>query len=381
MRDDEQDATPEDLKVSQLSEAALIARFSPLLRPLQPGESAAPHDCGPYELLGPGDDCAVVAAPDGRFVITTDTQVQDQDFQLQWPSGVDSTGFDTGYKCATQNLADVAAMGAVPSAMVVSLTLPPDTPVRWVEDFARGLRAGTQACGAHTCRVVGGDLGAGRELSATATVTGDLQGREPVRRTGARPGDRLVLAGTVGRAAAGLALLLNHDFVSGRDPALDALTAAQLRPSSPTHLGAELARAGATSMIDVSDGLIRDLTRVAEASDVLVRLDPRALEQLADPLRPAGKLLGTAPVNWVLHGGEDHGLLCTVPAHLRLPPGVCPIGSVLASSQEHGAGQPRNTGTADVVTDRVWISDTPASQLPAPLRGQGWDHFESADGI
>ena len=170
--------------VGDLSEAELLERVLPLL--VRPADR--------HVLLGPGDDCAVVAAPDGRFVVTTDTQVQDQDFRLSWPSGVVTTGFDTGVKCAAQNLADVAAMGAVPTAVVVSLTLPPETPVSWPEDFARGLTAGFAAMGADRCSVVGGDLGAGRELSVTATVTGDLEGREPVRRSGAGAGGVLALA-------------------------------------------------------------------------------------------------------------------------------------------------------------------------------------------
>ena len=147
--------------VGELSEAELLARVLPLL--LRP---AAPRPGADLVLLGPGDDCAVVAAPDGRYVITTDTQVQDQDFRLAWTGGAVTTGYDTGVKCAAQNLADVAAMGAVPSAAVVSLTLPPGTPVSWPEDFARGLVAGFGAMGADRCAVVGGDLGAGRDLTA-----------------------------------------------------------------------------------------------------------------------------------------------------------------------------------------------------------------------
>lgn len=359
----------QELTVGQLSEGQLIARFAPLLTepsvpPAGPGER--------YQLLGPGDDCAVVAAPDGRFVISTDTQVQGQDFELVWPSGVVASGFDTGHKCATQNLADAAAMGAVPSSLVVSLTLPKDTPVRWVEDLARGLRAGIVSCQAAQCQVVGGDLGAGAEISVTATVTGDLQGRAPVRRDGARPGDQVVLAGTVGRAAAGLGLLMEPGFRLGQDPDLDALVQSQLRPVLSTPWGAALAELGATSMIDASDGLIRDLTRVAEASGVEMVLHRDALAELAEPLRSAGRRLGREPLYWVLNGGEDHGLLCTVPADRQLPAGVLRLGSVRAES---------TAATGAAQTRRIRVEQTPGNQLPRGMRGGGWDHFESEDGF
>ncbi|MFC4905423.1 thiamine-phosphate kinase [Kocuria oceani] len=340
--------------VGELSEAELLARVLPLLT--RPAAQV---------LLGPGDDCAVVAAPDGRYVITTDTQVQDQDFRLAWPSGVLTTGYDTGVKCAAQNLADVAAMGAVPSALVVSLTLPPDTPVSWPEDFARGLAAGCAAMGAERCAVVGGDLGAGRELSVTATVTGDLEGRDPVRRAGAREGGVLALAGTTGRAAAGVALLEDPRYRAGRDGLLDELAAAQLRPCAPVPAGPDAARAGATAMIDLSDGLLRDAGRVAAASGVVVDLDGAAVAALADPLEPAARLVGADPRDWVLTGGEDHGLLAVFPQGAPLPGAFRAIGSCAPAPPGHDGTRPR------VLLD----GRAPHLALGHPV-GEGWDHFE-----
>ncbi|MFI7482911.1 thiamine-phosphate kinase [Kocuria sp. M1R5S2] len=341
--------------VGDLSESELLARVLPLLD--RPG-------AGPV-LVGPGDDCAVVPAPDGRFVITTDTQVQDQDFRLRWPSGVVTTGFDTGVKCAAQNLADVAAMGAVPTAVVVSLTLPPGTPVTWPEDFARGLVAGLESMGAHRCAVVGGDLGAGRELSVTATVTGDLEGRDPVLRAGAVAGGVLALAGTTGRAAAGVALLDDARYRPGSDEALDALAGAQLRPCPPVPAGAVASRAGATAMIDLSDGLLRDAGRLAAASDVVVDLDGAAVAALAEPLRPAARLLGQDPRDWVLTGGEDHGLLAVFPPGAPPPLPYRAIGSCAPAPPARGGSRPR------VLLD----GRPPARALGHPV-GEGWDHFE-----
>ncbi len=346
--------------VGELSEAELLDRVLPLLlRPASRDRGADPV------LVGPGDDCAVLAAPDGRYVITTDTQVQDQDFRLSWACGTVTTGYDTGVKCAAQNLADVAAMGAVPTAAVVSLTLPPDTPVSWPLDFARGLVAGFAAMGAERCAVVGGDLGAGRELSVTATVTGDLEGRDPVRRSGAGEGGTVALAGTTGRAAAGVALLEDRRYRPGHDERLDALAQAQLRPCAPVPAGAAAAVAGATAMIDLSDGLLRDAGRVAAASGVVVDLDGEAVAELAAPLAPAARLLGADPRDWVLTGGEDHGLLAVFPPGVPLPGAFRAIGSCAPAPPAPDGSLPR-----------VLLDGRAPHRALGHAVGEGWDHFE-----
>src|SRR6476620_12775576 len=126
-----------------MSESGLLARIFPRLE--MGGGSAT--------LLGPGDDAALVAAPDGRTLISIDTQVQDQDFRLLWPNGYRTTGYDVGWKAAAQNLSDINAMGATATSMVVSLTMPPDTPVGWVGDLADGLTAAISKLGADACSV------------------------------------------------------------------------------------------------------------------------------------------------------------------------------------------------------------------------------------
>ncbi|WP_415504366.1 thiamine-phosphate kinase, partial [Actinomyces slackii] len=162
--------------VAELGEEALIALITPML----------PH--APGELVGSGDDCAVLALPDGCAALSTDVLVEGRHFRAHW-----STGHDVGRRAAAQNLADAAAMGALPTALVVGLVMPPTTTVDWVRDFAAGLAAGCRECGAG---VVGGDLSAGESLMVAVTVVGDLQGRAPVLRSGARPGDAVVHVGT-----------------------------------------------------------------------------------------------------------------------------------------------------------------------------------------
>jgi thiamine-monophosphate kinase len=334
----------EQLTVAALSESELLARIFPRLN----------HS--PSVLLGPGDDAALVSAPDGRTLISIDTQTQDQDFRLEWNNGYRTTGYDVGWKSAAQNLSDINAMGGRATSLVVSLTMPPGTPVDWVERFADGLTAGIIGLGAADCSVAGGDLGRGREIAVTVAVVGTLDGLPPVLRSGARPGDTIALAGTVGRAAAGLALLESAVPAETLTAEQQQLMDSQSRPTPPLAAGPAAARAGATAMLDISDGLVRDGGRLAIASGVVLDLDPAALKPLAEALRPASDLLRADPMAWVLGGGEDHGLLATFPAGVQLPAGFTAIGSVQApeSSTPPGvtiAGHAVGTGGWDHFAD------------------------------
>ncbi|MFS0893561.1 thiamine-phosphate kinase [Microbacterium sp. 179-I 3D3 NHS] len=268
-----------------------------------------------YALLGPGDDAAVIAAPSGTVVATTDTLVHGPDFRLAW-----SSGYDLGWKAAAVNLADVAAMGARPTALLVALAVPRDLRLSFVERLADGFR---DACAALApgCAVVGGDLTVSDVLTVAVTALGDLEGRAAVTRSGARAGDVVAVAGELGLAARGLGVLFGRfrdgDAPVAVDPARlghgeGAAVAAQLRPAPPIGLGTVAAHAGATAMMDVSDGLALDARRLAAASGVTIALDAAALGE--DPAR-------------ALAGGEDHALLATFPEGV-LPPGFRVIGRV-----------------------------------------------------
>ena len=221
--------------------------------------------------MGPGDDAAVLA-PGAATVATTDSMVRGRDWLDEW-----STAADVATKVLTQNLADVAAMGAVPTAVLVSLMADPHTPVDWAVDFARQLGDDAAAAGV---AVVGGDLSSAPPgvLAVSVTALGDLEGRAPVLRSGARSGDTVAVRGTLGRSAAGLVLL-----EEGAGPATDPdgirteCLAHHLRPHAPVRAGKEAAEAGATSMIDLSDGLLRDGHRVASARVVGLALWPSGL--------------------------------------------------------------------------------------------------------
>ncbi|MBS1905407.1 MAG: thiamine-phosphate kinase [Actinobacteria bacterium] len=273
---------------------------------------------GADALLGPGDDAAVIAAPSGSVVATTDTLVEGPDFRAAW-----SSGYDLGWKSAAVNLADVAAMGARPTALLVALAVPKDRRLSFVSALADGFR---DACAALApgCAVVGGDLTVSATLMIAVTALGDLEGRAAVTRAGARVGDEVALAGEMGHAAHGLSVLFRRFHPDGAAIPVDAAAlaageadaiAAQLRPVPPIGLGPVAAIAGATAMMDVSDGLALDAGRMAEASGVTIALEQAALG--AHPRRALG-------------GGEDHALLATFPAG-TLPPGFRRIGAVLAA--------------------------------------------------
>jgi thiamine-monophosphate kinase len=299
----------DDPTIGQLSEGEILSRILAQL-----GESEA--------IVGPGDDAAVLAAADGRIVATTDTLVHGPDFRLAW-----SSGYDLGWKSAAVNLADIAAMGARPTALLVALAMPSDTRISFVEQLARGLRAACETL-APGCAVEGGDLTVSDTLTIAVTALGSLDGRAPVLRSGARAGDVVAIAGRTGLAGRGIDLLFARFRDAAGDPipaALDALSeeeiaavTAQLRPEPPVALGLVAADAGATAMMDVSDGLVLDASRMAAASGVTLEIDASALGQ---------------DIDHTLTGGEDHALLACFPPTVRLPEGFRRIGDVIARTE------------------------------------------------
>ena len=197
----------------------------------------------------------------------------------------------------------------VPTALLVGLAAPPDLPMQWALELTDGLRAECELVGAS---VVGGDVTRADAVVVAVTALGSLQGRAAVRRSGARVGDVVAVTGRLGWAEAGFAVL-TRGF---RSPRL--LVGAHRRPEPPYEAGPEAAYLGATSLVDVSDGLVADLGHVATASGVGMDLRSEAFD-VADSLRDAGSALGVDPLRWVLAGGDDHALAATFPAGTALP--------------------------------------------------------------
>ncbi|KQT91049.1 thiamine monophosphate kinase [Marmoricola sp. Leaf446] len=304
------------------------------------GSFATRFPQGEHVYVGPGDDAAVLRTPRGHVVVSTDVLVEGRHFRREW-----ADARSIGRKAAAANLSDVNAMGGRAHSLTVGLAAPADLPAQWLSDLADGIAEEAALVGAS---VVGGDLTTGSEVVVAVTVLGTCD-QAPVLRSGARPGDVVALAGRQGWAAAGLAVL-TRGFRSPR-----ALVEAFQRPEPPYDAGAAAAVAGATGMIDVSDGLLADLAHVAEASGVAVDVRRDAFA-LAEPMRAVGAALGVDPLRFVLGGGDDHAIAATFPAGATLPDGFTVIGTVAEP------GQPGPVVTVD------------GAAYDGP---RGWTHFSS----
>src|SRR5215472_1095916 len=338
------------ITIAELGEFGLIKAIGEVFTAAAADGTSAGRGTGAGLVLGIGDDAAVVRAPDGRVVATTDMLIEGTHFRREW-----SSARDIGHKAVARNLADVAAMGALPTALLVCFAGPGDTPVDWVLDLARGIAEESAAAGA---AVAGGDTSRAQAIMLAVTALGDLAGREPVTRSGAKPGDVIAVAGSLGSAAAGLGLLVAGPAAGPLPADMSAeLIGAHRRPRPPYAAGAQAAAIGATSMIDISDGLVADLGHLAAASGVRMEIDSRRVA--AEPvcrvsaLRAAAEVLGrNGWLDWVAAGGEDHALAATFPSTVVLPERWVVIGEV-------------TVGRGVLVDSRPWTAD---------ITG-GWEHF------
>jgi thiamine-monophosphate kinase len=325
--------TREDIiSVADLGEFGLIAAIRAVLPPDPPG------------VLGIGDDGAVIPAVDGRVVASTDLLIEGRHFRRDW-----SAATDIGVKAAAQNLADIAAMGAAPTALLFGLAVPGEIAAGWVVAVTEGMAAECLRAGA---MIAGGDVTNSDSVMLAITALGNLAGRDPVTRAGARPGEVLAISGPVGESAAGLALMRAGLLPGEDEPDLLRLVIAHQRPQPDYPAGPAAAAAGATSMIDISDGLVADIGHIAEASGVRLDIESARLPGTS-ALEPAAARLGTDWRQWALAGGEDHALAATFPEVATLPQGWTVIGSA-------------RSGAGILVDSKPWSGDA------------GWDHFRSA---
>jgi thiamine-monophosphate kinase len=302
-------------------EFAAIERLRALFPPASPDE------------VGIGDDAAVIQSPGGDWILLAiDTVVAGVHADLSL-TGLD----DFGWKSVAVNVSDIAAMGGRPARALVSVAGPPGTNL---DRLGAGIAAAARAYG---CPVVGGDLANAPALVVTVALSGTLDG-PPVRRSGARPGDGIWVTGPLGLSAAGLRLLKKGTVKEGKGAA--AAVAAHRRPTPVVEAGLAARAAGASAMIDISDGLAADLGHLADASGVGVALDDI----------PVGE---GATLDEALTGGEDYVLAFTAPDP--------------AEVRRAFAGQP---GLAPPITIGTCTADPAQRTLsgrPLPESG-GWEH-------
>ena len=316
--------------------------------------------------VGIGDDAAVVVSPD-RLAVTTDVLLEDHDFRK------DADPRRLGRKAMNVNLSDLAAMGARPLWAVLALGLPKKTKPEWLDALTGGVK---EAASEHGVAVVGGDLSASDKVFVAVTAMGHAP-ESPLTRSGAEPGDALFISGTLGAAAAGLRLLEKGYRLSDERVALDPkgrrvpapraqevarLIRHQIDPRPQLVLGSTLAAGSlASAAIDVSDGLARDLYRLCRASDVGATIEADRLP-VDSALADLGPLAGLDQLAAALYGGEDFGLLFTVPKK-----------KLAAVDRLAGTFALRRIGTIDDGAGVRLVRDG----RRAPLPDAGFDHFDA----
>ena len=273
---------------------------------------------GPDVIVGPGDDGAVLALQ-SPLVTSLDVLVEGVHFRRDW-----SPARDVGRKAVAVNVSDLEAMGARATALVVGFSAPPSLELSWALEFTAGL---TEEAAAAGVSLIGGDVTRARDITISVAVLGTLDGRAPVLRSGAWAGDVVAVRGRLGWAAAGL-VVLGRGFRSPR-----VVVEAHRVPSISYGAGATAAAAGATAMIDVSDGLLADLGHVATASGVAIDLDRSSFE-IGEPLQAVAAATGTDPYALVLTGGEDHALAATFADPAAVPDGWSVVGRVRDADPE-----------------------------------------------
>lgn len=336
--------------VRELGEFALIDRLARRIADagLEPSTAAG------FRLrLGIGDDAAAWQVGHGLEVFTTDTMVEGTHFTRQTTPWT-----DLGWKLLVANLSDIAAMGAVPLYAVVTLGLPPDLPVAAVDDLYDGM---LEACRRYGTAVVGGDIVSAPVMFVSVALTG-VSTAEPLTRAAARPGDAVAVTGPLGASAGGLKLLQSEgSSADGSGGILDGtagiLVQAHRRPEPQLQEGQRLVRAGVRCAMDVSDGLIADLSKLCQASGVAARVEAARV-----PVDPAlGEAMPDEALQLALNGGEEYRLLFTG------PPSVV----------QRVVGEMHQAAVIGEITadapGRVTVVDSAGEEVP--VVSSGWDHL------
>jgi thiamine-monophosphate kinase len=302
----------------------------------------------PGLAAGIGDDCAILQIPAGlQTLVTTDFSLEGVHFRREWhPAEA------VGHRCLARGLSDIAAMGGSPLAAFLSLALPPNLPQSWVNQFVKGL---LKLAEKFKVSLAGGDTAQSRSgVLADIVVVGSVPRGKAIRRTGARPGDRIYVTGALGGAAAAFNLLFSGRKLKPAD------FPRHFHPMPRIEVGQFLLAKGlASAMIDLSDGLSTDLGHICEESEVGAEIHAERV-----PRAMIGKPAREVDLKFALHGGEDYELLFTVTGNKRVP---AEIGGVAITQIGHLT---RGKNLVLMNSEGVGVK----------LRPQGWEHFKSNAG-
>lgn len=308
-------------------------------------------------VRGIGDDAAAFRT-DGRLLslVTTDLLVERVHFLREAISGR-----DLGYKSLAVNLSDIAAMGGRAREAFVSIAIPEDCELDYLDDIFRGMKA---LAARYTVNILGGDTtGSFTDLIINIAVYGDVPETEILRRDTARPGDAIFTTGCLGDSRAGLHLIL--DRTPADTPELESLRAAHLRPEPHLSEGRLLASIGGVrAAIDVSDGLSSDLAHILEESKVGARIRAEQLP-ISDSLRHYCRRFAKSPVEYALSGGEDYVLLITAAAERSAD--VAAAFATAFGRPLHAIGE---------ITDSMAMELVGPDATTTPIAPSGWDHFK-----
>jgi thiamine-monophosphate kinase len=312
----------------------------------------------PGVTLGPGDDAALVEMGSHLGILTADMLVEGVHFER-----TTTAPHDLGYKSLAVNVSDVAAMGGSPRYALVSLGLPSDVEAGWVVELYAGLR---DAAAEYAVSLVGGDTSRADGVVVSVALTGEVARDRAVRRSGARPGDRVVVTGALGAAAGGLRLAQ----ASPEDVAAAvisewgrSLISSHVRPVARVGEGQTLAQAGATAMIDISDGLAIDLGRLCRESGVAAAVELAAIP-VAFGLYELKGVVPIDPLEVALQGGEDYELVATLPPEA--------VNDAEASLAERFGTQLTEIGEIREGEGLIAIEEDGSER---PMEPAGWDHF------
>ncbi|MCD6472889.1 thiamine-phosphate kinase [Candidatus Aerophobetes bacterium] len=330
------------MKLSQVGEFELIKQIRLNLKNFQKNV-----------VVGIGDDAALTRMPSKEFLLsTTDTLVENVHFKWDYASP-----FQVGWKALAVNISDIAAMGGKPTYCLISLAISKDTKKSLVNELYKGLK---KIASLYKINIIGGDLVYSPVFMITICLLGEVDKDNFILRSGAKKGDLIYVTGDLGVSKAGLTYLERFN-IKEKVEKKPLFIKKHLMPYPKLKEGQQIAQNKlSNAMIDISDGLISDLSHIAEESGVGVVIREEKVP-LDSSVKKFAKELKTSPLDWALYGGEDYELLFTVSqSKKRLVEETLSFSPILIG---------------EIVDEREGINLIDISGKKVKLKGKGYNHF------